>query len=167
MLILKLAFLLITGSLGSFYETTVLFHWKQQFLNIFSTFKPLDLYFPILKQVLKSELVNYLKNSRNSLIFFIAMSMCMLSKEFQNQFHCVSVCVREEQFPHTSKQFWDIIWDSHNSTQFWHYWPAHRIRFPGEEPSPIRLPPPCYPYCSHTYKMPTASGSCRLSTDRL
>lgn len=76
------------------YETTVLFHWKQQFLNIISIFKPLDFYFPILKQVLKSELQNYLKNSRNSLICFIAMSMCMLSKEFQNQFHCGCVSGR-------------------------------------------------------------------------
>lgn len=92
--ILKLAFLFIIGSLGSLYETTVLFHWKQQFLIIISTFKPLALYFPILKQVLKSELLNYLKNSRNSLICFIAMPIYMLSKEFQNQFHCVCVAGR-------------------------------------------------------------------------
>lgn len=90
MLILNLVFLLIIGSLGSLYETAILFHWKQQFLNIISIFKPLDLYFPILKQVLKSELLNYLKNSRNSLICFIAMSMCVLSKEFQTHF---IVCV--------------------------------------------------------------------------
>ena len=74
--IFKLSLSLIIGSSVASHENGIHFHWIKQSLTLIS--KLVDICFAMSQQFSKPGILNFLKNSNNTLIQFTAMSMSHL-----------------------------------------------------------------------------------------